>query len=62
MKRLRVAFDARKLRDFGIGTYVRGLLGAAAARGEHDLVALVRPGDASFLPPGVEAVTCEAAE
>jgi alpha-1,3-rhamnosyl/mannosyltransferase len=62
VKRLRVALDARKLRDFGIGTYVRGLLGAAAARGEHDLVALVRPGDAPFLPPGVEAVTCEAAE
>lgn len=62
MRRLRVALDARKLRDFGIGTYVRGLLGAAAARGEHDLVALVRPGDAPFLPPGVEAVTCEAAE
>jgi len=62
VRRLRVALDARKVRDFGIGTYVRGLLGAAAARGEHDLVALVRPGDAPFLPPGVEAVTCEAAE
>lgn len=62
MRRLRVALDARKLRDFGIGTYVRGLLGAATARGEHDLVVLVRPGDAPFLPPGIEAVTCEAAE
>ena len=31
MRRLRVVLDARKLRDFGIGTYVRGLLGAAAA-------------------------------
>ena len=62
MKRLRVALDARKLRDFGIGTYVRGLLGAAARRGEHDLVALARPGDVPLLPSGVEAVPCEAAE
>ncbi len=61
MKRLRVALDARKLRDFGIGTYVRGLLGAAAARGEHDLVAIVRPGDEPLLPAGVEAVACDAA-
>ena len=52
MKRLRVALDARKLRDFGIGTYVRGLLGAAAARGEHELVALVRSGDEALLPDG----------
>lgn len=62
MSRLRVALDARKLRDFGIGTYVRGLLGAAAARGEHDLVALVKTSDAGLLPSGVEAVACEAAE
>lgn len=62
MRRLRVALDARKLRDFGIGTYVRGLLGAAAAAGGHDLVALVRPGDEGLLPPGVDAVRCDAAE
>ncbi len=60
MRRLRVALDARKLRDFGIGTYVRGLLGAAAARGAHDLVAIVRPGDEPLLPPGVEAKACGA--
>ena len=61
MKRLRVALDARKLRDFGIGTYVRGLLGAAAARGEHELVAIVRSGDEVLLPVGVEAIPCDAA-
>ena len=61
MTRLRVALDARKLRDFGIGTYVRGLLGAAAARGEHELVALVRSGDEVLLPAGVEAIPCDAA-
>jgi alpha-1,3-rhamnosyl/mannosyltransferase len=61
MTRLRVVLDARKLRDFGIGTYVRGLLGAAAARGEHELVALVRPGDEALLPEGVDAIPCDAA-
>jgi glycosyltransferase involved in cell wall biosynthesis len=61
VSRLRVALDARKLRDFGIGTYVRGILGAAAARGAHDLVAIVRPGDEALLPPGVAAVPCGAA-
>ena len=61
MRRLRVVLDARKLRDFGIGTYVRGLLGAAAAAREHDLVALASPGDEALLPPGVEAVRCDAA-
>lgn len=60
MRRLRVALDARKIRDFGIGTYVRGLLGAAAERGEHDLVAIVRPGDEALLPNGVEAAACDA--
>lgn len=62
MRRLRVLLDARKLRDFGIGTYVRGLLGAAAARGEHDLVAIARPGDEGLLPRGVEPIACGAAE
>ena len=60
MRRLRVALDARKLRDFGIGTYVRGLLGAAAAAGDHDVVAIVRPGDEALLPAGVEARACGA--
>jgi alpha-1,3-rhamnosyl/mannosyltransferase len=60
VKRLRVALDARKLKDFGIGTYVCGLLGAAAARGEHALVALVATGDEGLLPPGVEAIPCDA--
>jgi len=61
VRRLRVALDARKLRDFGIGAYVRGLLGAAAEAGGHDLVALVRPGDEPLLPAGVDAVRCDAA-
>ena len=41
-----VGLDARKLRDGGIGTYIRGLLGALAEtpRG-HEFVALVDPAD-----------------
>ena len=41
-----VGLDARKLRDGGIGTYIRGLLGALAEtpRG-HEFVALLDPAD-----------------
>lgn len=60
MKRLRVALDARKLRDFGIPDLLRGLLGAAAA-GRHDLVAIVEDRGRVLLPSGVEAVPCDAA-
>jgi len=62
VSRLRVALDARKLRDFGIGTYVRGLMGAAAADGRFELAALVRRGDEAHLPEGVAPVRCDAAE
>jgi glycosyltransferase involved in cell wall biosynthesis len=43
---MRIALDARKLRDGGIGTYIRGLLGALAEtpRG-HEFVALLDPAD-----------------
>lgn len=44
---MRVALDARKLDDFGIGTYIRGLLGEFAALGcPEELVV--------YLPPGRE--------
>ncbi len=43
---MRIGLDARKLRDGGIGTYIRELLRACAARGtEHEWVALVDPAD-----------------
>lgn len=45
MTRPRVLIDARKARDFGIGTYVLGLLGGLARLDRFELVALVRPGD-----------------
>ena len=51
-----VLLDARKARDFGIGRYLLGLLGALARRGEFRLSAVVRPDDAALLPDGVTPV------
>ena len=48
---MRIGIDARKIADFGIGTYIRGLLGALAATGEDELVAFAPAG--TPLPPGV---------
>ncbi len=49
---MKVALDARKLRDFGIGTYIRGLLGAFAALGRpEELIAYVPPGAEPEAPP-----------
>ena len=50
IKRPLVLWDARKARDFGIGTYVVGLLSALSAMERYDLIALVRPGDEGLLP------------
>ncbi|HEX2481044.1 MAG TPA: glycosyltransferase family 1 protein [Methylomirabilota bacterium] len=50
---MRVAFDARKVDDFGIGTYIQGLLDALPAIGEPEsLVAYLPPGR----PPSVPSV------
>lgn len=59
-RRPRVFFDARKARDFGIGRYVTGLLGALARRGEFELVALVLPGDEALVAGGVEVLVSSA--
>ncbi|PYM65005.1 MAG: glycosyltransferase family 1 protein [Candidatus Rokuibacteriota bacterium] len=49
--RLRVGLDARKLDDFGIGTYIRGLLGAVArAPAPPELVVYLPPGRARPVP------------
>jgi glycosyltransferase involved in cell wall biosynthesis len=42
---MRVAFDARKINDYGIGTYIQGLLGEFAARGVPEELVV-------YLPPG----------
>ena len=55
---MRVGIDARKIADFGIGTYIRGLLTALVDLGDLDYVAFA-PADAS-LPSGVEHVVVDA--
>ena len=60
MTRPRVLMDARKVRDFGIGSYIRGLLGGLARQERWDLCATVHPGDDVLLPPGVAPAACDA--
>jgi len=55
---MRVAIDARKIRDFGIGTYIRGLIGGLLEIGQDEIVALA-PRSAE-LPSGVEHVAADA--
>ena len=60
-RRKLILVDARKARDFGIGTYIRGLLGGLAGLDRFDLQALVLPGDEALLPAGVTTTACAAA-
>ena len=60
MTRPRILVDGRKVRDFGIGSYIRGLLGALVKQDRWDLCATVHPGDDVLLPPGVAPVACDA--
>jgi glycosyltransferase involved in cell wall biosynthesis len=47
-----IGLDARKIQDFGIGTYVRNLVAALArVDRENRYVLLVRPADKEVLPP-----------
>ena len=55
---MRIGIDARKISDYGIGTYIRGLLGALAATGDDELIAFAPAGTA--LPDGVGHVAVEA--
>jgi glycosyltransferase involved in cell wall biosynthesis len=55
---VRIGIDARKIADYGIGTYIRGLLGALAATGEDELIAFA-PAEAT-LPDGVAHITVDA--
>jgi glycosyltransferase involved in cell wall biosynthesis len=63
---LRIAIDARRVRDFGIGTYIRSLLHALASidsSNEYALVAL--PEDArtfAGLPPNFRTTVCAHAD
>ncbi|HWW59764.1 MAG TPA: glycosyltransferase family 1 protein [Thermoanaerobaculia bacterium] len=55
---MRVGIDARKIADFGIGTYIRGLLGALAELGGNEYVAFAPAG--AELPDGVAHIVVEA--
>lgn len=56
---MRIAIDARKIADFGIGTYIRGLLGGLAEiQGEEQYVVLA-PRGAEGIPPAFEHVVVE---
>jgi glycosyltransferase involved in cell wall biosynthesis len=48
---LRIVLDARRIRDFGIGTYTRNLLAGLGAVNKTDrFYLIIRPGDAGELP------------
>lgn len=56
---MRVAIDARKIADFGIGTYIRGLLHGLIALGTGDEYVAFAPAGAP-IPDGVEHLVVEA--
>jgi O-antigen biosynthesis alpha-1,2-mannosyltransferase len=57
---MRIGIDARKIEDFGIGTYIRGLLHELAANGGDTYVAFGPERVAPLLPQGVEHVIVDA--
>lgn len=62
---IRLALDARKMTDFGIGTYVHHLLAGLTEEEEISLTALIRPGQeerASTLAPSARVIPVAAEE
>lgn len=58
---MRVGIDARKIADFGIGTYIRGLLQALVTAGDGDTYVAFAPERlAHLLPADVEHVVIDA--
>ena len=57
---MRIGIDCRKIADFGIGTYIRGLLGALADLGGHEYIAFGPRSIESTLPSGVVHVVVDA--
>jgi glycosyltransferase involved in cell wall biosynthesis len=57
---MRVGIDCRKIADFGIGTYTRGLLQGLAELGGDQYVAFGPHAIAGMLPRGVEHVAVDA--
>ena len=57
---MRVGIDCRKIADFGIGTYIRGLLHGLVEIGGEEYVAFGPRDIASMLPAGVEQAVVDA--
>jgi len=57
---MRIGIDCRKIADFGIGTYIRGLLHALADLGGHEYIAFGPRTIESVLPRGVVQVVVDA--
>ena len=57
---MRVGIDCRKIDDFGIGTYIRGLLRALTELGGEQYVALGPESSAAALPPKMEHIVVDA--
>lgn len=58
---MRVAIDARKIADYGIGTYIRGLLGGLASlRDRDEYVVLAPPSARALIPAEIEHVAVDA--
>ena len=58
---MRVGIDGRKIEDFGIGTYIRGLLGGLAELGGQDQYVVLAPRSAGpAIPPEFEHVIADA--
>ena len=48
---LRIVFDARRIRDFGVGTYIRNLVGALGSIDHaNQFFLIVNPDDAGEVP------------
>ena len=57
---MRIGIGCRKIADFGIGTYIRGLLGALADLGGYEYIAFGPRSIDSTLPSGVVHVVVDA--
>jgi glycosyltransferase involved in cell wall biosynthesis len=57
---MRIGIDARKIADFGIGTYIRGLLEAIVADSTDTYIAFAPQRLAHLIPAGVEHVIADA--
>lgn len=58
---MRIGIDARKISDFGIGTYIRGLLGGLArSRGDEEYVIFAPEAARDLIPTAFEHVVVDA--